>query len=247
MKRFLLRIQTYLRKLAGVPVADEMPLPQSDIEKSLYEICKNNPNGIMPGVQPSGTISITENGTYDVAEFAEAEVNIPTGGAHLIASGTWTGDGDYKFKIPVGKKMPQTDFLFTLWVDIGTEFPYDNYNKFIVVNITALHRFASFDLSTDGEKRADKIFYVNENNDGTIGQRKQTMIWGIEQDLRTSVFSTNNPMGNPVAITVTKDQSGFSISADKSGTNYKFVSGMSYNWELLYIGNDPTNDIVEVA
>lgn len=79
MKRFLLRIQTYLRKLAGVPVADEMPLPQSDIEKSLYEICKNNPNGIMPGVQPSGTISITENGTYDVAEFAEAEVDVESG------------------------------------------------------------------------------------------------------------------------------------------------------------------------
>lgn len=202
-----------------------------------------------PGPTPTGTISITENGTYDVAEFAEAEVDVASGGggAQLIASGTWTGDGDYKFKIPVGKKMPQTDFLFTLWVDIGTEFPYDNYNKFIVVNITVLHRFASFDLSTDGEKHVDKLFYVNENNDGTIAQKNQNMVWASEQNLRVGVFSTNSAMGNPIYITVTKDQTGFSISANKSGSNYKFVSGMSYNWELLYIGNDPTNEIVEVA
>lgn len=33
-----------------------------------------------PGPTPTGTISITENGTYDVAEFSEAEVEVPTGG-----------------------------------------------------------------------------------------------------------------------------------------------------------------------
>lgn len=91
MKRFLLRIQTYLRKLAGIPVPDEMPMPQSDIEKSLYEICKNNPNGIRPGIEPAGSISITENGTYDVAQFAKAEVQVATGGGEIIkAEGDFT-------------------------------------------------------------------------------------------------------------------------------------------------------------
>ena len=71
MKKFLLRIQTYLRKLAGIPVSEEMPLPQSDIEKSLYEICKNNPNGILPGSGPSGSVNSVNGQTGNVVLNAE--------------------------------------------------------------------------------------------------------------------------------------------------------------------------------
>ena len=71
MKRFLLRIQTYLRKLGGIPVSEELPLPQSDIEKSLYEICKNNPNGILPGSGPSGSVTSVNGQTGNVVLNAE--------------------------------------------------------------------------------------------------------------------------------------------------------------------------------
>lgn len=48
------------------------------------------------GITPSGAKSITENGTYDVANYASAEVNVPipdgyiqpTGELEIIANGT---------------------------------------------------------------------------------------------------------------------------------------------------------------
>ena len=52
-------------------------------------------------VVPTGSKNITENGTYDVTAFASAVVNVPTGGAGGMESGTILGNGTNTLEIPV--------------------------------------------------------------------------------------------------------------------------------------------------
>lgn len=83
--------------------------------------------------QPSGTIEITENGTYDVSTYEEADVNVESG--KLDHTVTFTVDGNDYTKISVadGVKVPEpvepeveSGRLFKNWKDGDdvVEFPY---------------------------------------------------------------------------------------------------------------------------
>lgn len=62
------------------------------------------------GITPTGTISITANGTFDVTNYASANVNVPTGGSS-IQSGNFTLQEDGKtFTVPL--TGPVTHFVF---------------------------------------------------------------------------------------------------------------------------------------
>lgn len=82
--------------------------------------------GGSPGPSPTGTISIDQNGIYDVAAFAEANVNVAGGGEiELLATGTFTQTTETSaMTVPISFSGTPVQFLV-----IETETEYSSSNR----------------------------------------------------------------------------------------------------------------------
>ncbi len=194
------------------------------------------------------TKTVTENGTYAASSdnadgYSSVTVNAPTG-AQLIASGTFTGNGSDNIDIPLGRKMPQTDFLFRAWVDDGTEFVNDAVYKAAGM-FFLMHRPDYFDLSTDGTEAQNTNRYINVNNGGTITTVQARQSTECFTYVRLSSVGIKI-QGNTGYNRITRSSSGFALNVNVRDSSFQWVSGMTYNWELLYFGSTPQTDIVEV-
>ena len=196
-------------------------------------------------------LSVTENGTYTAPSgkaYSPVTVNVPSGGggAQLIASGTFTGDGSVPPEIPVGKRMPKTDFIFNVWVDDDTEItPSSNTNRaYVWAQIVVQKKFGEYDLSTNGQKAIiSKLSYPTVNTStGVTTERTPTPGQASAGGFTRWTAAAVEIM---MATQVIRDESGFSVKPVK-GNDYTTVSGVTYNWELLYIGSSAATDIVEV-
>ena len=179
----------------------------------------------------------------------EAESSSDGGGsgATVVASGTFTGNGSYSISIPVGAKMPQTDFIFKFWVDDDTEFPYNSSYKFADCAFIVLKGYASYDLSSNGTKAPISQTSVRVNNSGTIATVAMMPVFFVHQSVRNAGIGATQIAGQVGNQKIIRSSEGFKISVNQGNSTYIFVSGMTFNWQLLYIGGSPATDIVEVA
>ena len=183
------------------------------------------------------------------AEMVTAIEGIETGGGgsvQLIASGTFTGAGVYNVDIPVGTKMPQTDFMFAVWVDGGTTITPAQGTDRVVTTLQQLvrKRFCYYDLSSNGTKNLVSVLtYPTVGSDGTtITNRTPSAVCDGAGYVRMATVASES---QGIASIVRAD-SGFTIKLVKN-QQYPFGNGITYNWEILYFGSDAANDIVEVT
>lgn len=183
--------------------------------------------------------------TADQAIAAVEAIPSGGGGMQLIASGTFTGAGVNNVDIPVGTKMPQTDFMFAVWVDDGTTITPATFADRVVTTLQQLvrKRFCYYDLLSNGTKGLKSVLtYPTVGSDGTtITNRTPGAVCNGAGYIRMTA-TASEAQG---ISSIVRASTGFTIKLSRN-SQYPFGNGITYNWEILYFGDDPTNDIVEV-
>lgn len=134
--------------------------------------------GGTPGPTPSGTISITENGTYDVAQYAEAKVQVSSGEKTLtkLAEVTIT-EPVSALAITASDAMKSCDKLYIRLEDVALSvedwiYPYINNNPSINMGylpskatvFDVLFVLIAFETTTVGGKTLPKGFQYGPFN-----------------------------------------------------------------------------------
>lgn len=215
-----------------------------------------NPNEIAEAIDfnllmPTGTKSITENGTnIDVAQYSKVDVNVSGGGgggATTIASGKFTGgSASGRWTFDIGNKMAQTDFYVLVRAKQGEEFAYNSNYTWVYLTEIVHKSLGYYDLSSNGHKSfTPSSYYINSNNSGTITAKTPS------NRTRTGVFIRNGSFGELLYNTfqIFRGESGhtpFAIYLGHSNQAYPFAA-VEYEYEVVYFGNDPTNDIIDLS
>lgn len=196
--------------------------------------------------------TVTENGTYDTTTKNEVVVDVQSGGggATVIASGTFVGNDRYAISIPVGTKMAETDFAFVIHLPKNLEITYvdDSNNQILLwIQYVVLKKTQRFDLSSVANNiKSTNTLGLTVNNDGTITSLNPNGTAAIRVSSRANgyIFAMS---GNETSQTISRTATGFNVNVSSAAWMMVFRTGYTYEWEVIYFGSDPTNDIVEVV
>ena len=200
--------------------------------------------------------TVTQNDTYDTTLINSLTVNVSGGGGGLttIASGTFTGSNNSQDAgrqcFSIGNKMAKTDFYVNIWAKEGEDYPRDDNYKWTTLTVICFKTFGSYDLASDGKKSFVSASYsVDDDNSGVITAKNPGRLVFFGTYLRGANISTSSPN----TFQIWRNQTGwgtsfpgFAVYIGHSNQVYPFIP-VTFNYEVVYFGSDPTNDIINLS
>lgn len=174
---------------------------------------------------PQGNISITQNGTYDVADYAGANVSIPVGATNVVIGEFTASTAGSVQEVSVsysGDGWPVAIFVFPKDGYRSGSALYDTDHQYAIIEVSA---FVFASTSSAFSSGYGAYLYKSQATGMTVGG---TRING------SNMFGTQNNPTSSNGCVVVRDKNGFAVSVSSAAGSYGFLSGVGYKYVVVY-------------
>ena len=208
-------------------------------------------NTLIKSLSATGQAVLHTAGKYCDDDITIDYVKPGGGGSTVLASGTFVGNNSYNFNVGLGTKMALKNFMFVFWAQDESEYAFDTKYKYtlgvFVCEDDLSHLVFESNQGTYDRYYTQSYHSYDINDSGTI---TNLTAWGGQgaSNVFRATSGSNVAMLNGYSNThFRKFSDHWTFYANQSNSNYLYPNTITYNWKLIYFGNDPANDIVEIT